>query len=369
MIHGYLLKRPDSKRRTFQLVPYRRVDGKKVYGKPVESPELEALNQSYLSGSLNFGSALTELKTRIIPELKRRAGVKGKVLADAVISENNMRVFNEFWNEHYRRKRLQDKSVARNEFMQALKAFEPLSLHSSDIDVIQDHWDDKYKGTPHKRYGNRINQLLKHLHKPEIATDAATTPPLKYVTWSELQAILEALKHPKKAELKLLYQALWATGARLGELLVDFDVRENGTVYIHQQIDKKRQLKDRTKNGKKHDTVVLEEGLEATRAWSKVPDKASFRTICQHPLIDAAVAAFPTRPDKQISPHKLRHSYVKRMMEIGMPVSRIAQFLGDRTSTVETTYRQWVVSDVEIDLVREIMKQGYERLNKNKAKE
>lgn len=359
---GFLLKRPDSKRRTFQIIPYTNADGKKTYSSPVQSPELAALNASLLAGTLTAVQALVEIKTRLLPELKRRAGTQVRVLADSNISDNNLRVFKAFWSEKYRRARLELPATAKAEFYSALRILEPLSLHTVDVDTLQDHWDRKEKGTRHKRYGNRINQLLEHLRRGfTISTDRATTPPLKWVSWAELERILERVSD---THLKDLYRTLYGTGARLGEVFPDFDVRSNGTVFIQRQLTAQALEKPYTKNKKKHDTMVLPEALDAVKRWAALPNKASYRKRCQHPLIEAALATFPADPVKQISPHKLRHSYVKQMLTLGVPLERVAQFLGDRVSTLETAYRQWVVSDSEIDHVKEIMAAGYKRLKK-----
>ncbi len=362
MTSGFMLKKPDKTRRSFQIVPYKREAGRKVYGSSLKTPELDALNESLKAGRLSEAACLAEIKSKVLPELKRRARVPEKVAIDSLISESNLKVFKEYWNKEYRRARLEEPSVARTEFLTALRILEPLSLHSSTIDALQDHWDKKERGTRHKRYGNRVNQLLEFLGRAEtIKTDRASTPPLKFVTWLELT---EMLKYISSEELRLLYQTLWGTGARLGEALAmrPEDVRANGSVYIHRQIDRSKNLKGYTKNKRNHDTIILEEALPAVQAWAHVADKAALRSRCQHPLIDAAKKAFPREREKWISPHKLRASYVKQMLELGVPLYRVAQFLGDLVSTVEAHYKQWVISDAEIEHVREIMSEGYKRL-------
>lgn len=362
MITGYLLKKPDSKRRTFQLLPYSRANGKKIYASPVDTPELAALNESLRQGTLTAAQCELEIKTKILPELKRRIGVKDKAQGESQVSENNLKVFKAFWTKEYRRKKLERPSTAYDEFITALRYFEPLSLHAADVDEIQDHWDKKLKGSRNKKYGNRINQLLTYLNRGfSIVTDRAVTPPLKWVTYDELQKILERVNNPV---LRDLYEALYGTGARIGELFVisPEDVRDNGTIYISRQMTPTAELKPYTKNKKSHDTLILPEALPALKRWAAVKDKASYRKRAAHPLTEAAVATFPADREKQISPHKLRHSYVKQMMTLGVPIDRIALYLGDRISTIETTYRQWTVNDSEIDYVKSIMAEGYKRL-------
>lgn len=366
MITGFVLKRPDDKRRTFQILPYRLVNGKRLYQSPVSEPALKSVNDGVLAGRLSVADAEIEIKTKIIPELRRRASIPDKVIIDSLVSTQNMKVFNDCWAKEYRRKKMEDPKTARAEFMRALAILEPLSLYTCDVDTLQDHWDKKESGTRHKRYGNRINQLLRFLGRGfELRTDRAIVPPLKSVTWDELNSILEYLE---EEPLKLLYRSLYGTGARLGEMLAigPEDVRSNGTIYIHKQLDRYKRIKPYTKNKKSHDTVILNEAIESVKKWAAIPNKVEFRSRCQHPLIEAAKRAFPKDTSKQISPHKLRHSYVKKMLELGVPLHRIAQFLGDNVSTLEAVYRQWVVSDVEVDFVKSIMNEGYKRLKEKK---
>ena len=366
MITGFLLHKPSAKRRTFQLIPYQRINGKKVYSSPLKNADLDSLNQSVKDGTLTAAQALVEIKSNILPALRSRLGLRDKVLAESQVNENNLSAFKALWNKTYRRKKLECPQTAYDEFITAMRYLEPLSLHSSSADEIQDHWDRKLKGSRNKKYGNRINQILKHLGREfEIVTDRAVVPSLKFLTWEQLEKVLEKVEDPI---LKDLYRSLFGTGARVGEIFVlnETDIRENGTVYIGRQMTRSGEIKPYTKNKKSHDTVVLFEALPALKRWAAVKNKAVHRKRYAHPLTTAAKKTFPGEPTHQICPHKLRHSYVKKMMLLGMPLDRIAQFLGDKVSTVESTYRQWEVSDPEVDFVRAIMDEGYKRI-KNSA--
>lgn len=365
---GWILKKPDAKRRTFQLVPYQRLNGKKVYSSPIKHPELEALNTSLKSGTLEQHDAELQIKRKILPALRLAANGSANGSTDAVarsmIGDANLKAFEAFWATHYRRKKMERPSVAKDEFMTALRILEPLALHTASIDELQDHWNKKESGTRHKRYGNRINSLLKFLGRDvRIQTDRAVIPPLKWVSWSDLEKILE---HVRDENLKDLYRTLYGTGARLGEMfaIASSDIKSNGTIFISKQIDRDKRLKRYTKNKKAHDTIILPEAMEAVKRWAAVDDKTSYRKRCQHPLISAAAKAFPNDPIKQIGPHKLRHSYVKQMLTLGVPLDRVAQFLGDTISATEANYRQWTVSDAEIKHVRDLMAAGYKRLKR-----
>src|SRR6476620_5189369 len=117
MITGFLLKKPDSKRRTFQIIPYRRLNGKKVYFHPIEDSTLATINTSIKTGLLTNAQAESEIKLKLLPELKRRAKIPLQVAAESQVSENNLKVYKAFWNEYYRRKRLECREPASSEFL------------------------------------------------------------------------------------------------------------------------------------------------------------------------------------------------------------------------------------------------------------
>jgi len=348
---GFILKKPDKTRKTFQIIPYQRIDGKKVYGFPLEHEALTALNSSFAKGQLSASEALMHVKKVLIPKLKNKFEMPEKLVVETRISEHNLRVYKDFWSAVYRRKKIRRPETARSQFLKALYYFEPLSLHSSDIDDIQDHWDKKLKETSHKRYGGRINQLLAFLKRGfQINLDAAKKPQLKWVTWEELEKINERVSNPV---LRDLYRALWGTGCRLGEIfpLGPDDLKDNGAIYISKQVDSKLNELPYTKNNINHDTIVLPPAREAVERWLAIQNKSQYRKNSTHPLRDASRAAFPHDRSKWISPHKLRHSFVKFLTSRRVSLNEIKDLIGDTLKTTEDTYAGWVISSDSVDYV------------------
>ena len=353
---GFIIKRPDEKRRTFQVLPYYREDGKKLYLNPVEHEALTAVNSQLAAGKLTADEARMHIKRVLIPKLKGDFGMAESLAVEARIGEHNLRLFNEYWRAVYRRKKIDAPETARSQFLHALLTLEPHSLHSTSIEVLQSHWDKQMSGTRHKRYGARINQLLKHAGRTTtLSLDRADAPQTIWITWEELNKILA---YVNDSVLRSLYRMLWATGCRLGEAFAfsTEDLSSKNTLYVHRQVTSKLKIKPQTKNRKKHHTVVLPEGLPATQEWLALADKLTYRRRASHPLRAAARKAFPTSPNKWVSPHKLRHSFVHRLVEKGVSLHDIKNLIGDTLKTTEETYSGWIISDDNLDAVMEKLK-------------
>jgi len=345
-----LVKKPDKQRRSFQIVPYTWTNGKRLYEKPIEHESLSSLNERYKSGELPLEEASLYVNRILLPALKKDFRIPEAQLVNVVICDGNLRIFNSFWAAHYRRKKIESPETARSHFNFALRMLEPLSLHAH-IDDIQRHWDDRLKGTRHKRYGARLNQLLKFIGRAErLSLDKRNPPETRWVTWDELQKINVRVADPV---LRDLYSALWATGCRLGELFAikKEEVRADFSFIVERQLAYNRKPKAYTKNRRKHKTIVLPQGHEAFARWLDVEDKLKYRKRASHPLIYASREVFPSDPAKWMSPHKLRHSFVHFLVEKGVSLHRIKDLIGDTLKTTEETYAGWVIADESLEEV------------------
>lgn len=320
----------------------------------VKDESLDTINLNFKTGLITSDEALFLIKTQIIPRLKKEAGFQDKILIESLISEKNWNVFKQFWNKEYEGKSLISHYTAKQEFYVALKALEPLSLISSSRKEIQKKLDYEFNEVRHKRYSSRINALLRFLGRDFIINPKRrSTQEVRYVTWSEFQTVLSKVKDEN---LKNLYIVLYCTGLRLGEAFTinQRDLKTNGTIYITKQLDRLYKPRE-TKNRKNHRTLILKEGIEAFDKWSGLENKEKYRNIASHPLINASRKCFKDKA-RQISPHDLRHSYVIHMLGLGVPLDRIAKFIGDTIQTTEKFYAGFVTSDNEIEFVKNIIK-------------
>lgn len=359
MSSGLSAKRPKGKRKGFSVTPYTRVSGKKVYGPALTSETLQNLNREIKSGRLSLVEANLLFDRDIFPELKRQHAVRDNAVVDSLISAQNMRLFEKFWAENYRRKKMEAPQTARYQFLAALRFVEPLSLTSASIDALQTQWDSKLKGTPHKRYGARINQLLEFGGRGfKLYLERAVTPPLKYLTWKELCHVLTYIEDP---DLQDVYIACWGTGCRIGELFAltpeDYRMKKK-VVHVEKQMNKKFEIVNRVKNGKPHDTLIIPEAKPAFDRFVRREDRTAHRLQCWKVLKEVTKKAFTKDPNKHVGTRKLRQSYVKHLLGIGVPLQTVANYIGDTPSTAQSTYAQWEVSTLELDMVEAILERA-----------
>lgn len=357
MTKGFTVNPPNKTRRTFAITPYHRdTEGKKIYGKQLKNEALLSLNDNLKNGLIGLEQARLEIKNIILPSLKAHTGIVEKTNFNRLVGKQNLRAINKYWGDSYVGKDLVYPEKARAEIIKAISYIEPLSLITSSKKELQSKLDAVLKGSRHKRYGCRINQLLTflgrgfilHLKRPEPAS-------VHYLTWSELQTVLPHITNPVIQDIATV---LFCTGVRLGEAfaLNARDLKPDNSIYIYRQLDSELRTRE-IKNRKPHKTILLKEGREAFLRWVAVPDKESYRHRVQHPIILAARKAFKDKA-RQISPHDLRHSYVVHLLGLGVPLDKVAKLIGDTIKTTEQYYAGFVVSSNEIDFINQIIDKG-----------
>lgn len=348
---GFTIKKPTHGRRTFAI-------HKKIYRKnqkplqpQVEDERLKSINKNFLSELLTVEQAHIQVK-KLVEELKSEAGLsRQRANIRHEINKANRKTFEKHWEQHYIGRDIVSPETAEREFLVALKAIDPLPLASASKLALQKMVDEKFNEIQHKRYTGRINALLKFLGRPFILhRKRRPHQKVKYVTFAELQKILNRIEAP---ELRALYLTLFGTGMRLGEAfkINDRSLKKNGTIYVEEQLTKNLKTTG-IKNSKPHNTLLLDICRDGYEAWAKVPNKPDWRKCCQHPLINAARSTFSDDPLKQISPHSLRHSYCIYMLEHGVPLDKVAKLIGDSIKTTEEYYTGFVATDNEIDIVK-----------------
>lgn len=354
MKFGFSIKKPGKIRRSFSIHQKVYSQGQKPKQPQVQDESLNTININFKKGLLTLEEAFLLIKTQIIPRLKKESGLQEKILIESFISEKNWKVFKDYWDKEYEDKPLVSHYTAKQEFYVALKGLEPLSLISSSKREIQKKLDEEFNEVRHKRYSGRINSLLKFIGRDfTINPKRRMLPEVRYVTWNELQSVLSNVKD---SNLKNLYITLYTTGLREGEafVLTPRDLKTNGTIYITKQMTREFKI-TAVKNKKNHRTLILKEGIDAFNKWTDIQNKEKYRKNASHKLINASRKTFKDK-QRQISPHDLRHSYVIHMLGLGVPLDRIAKFIGDSIQTTEKFYAGFVTSDNEIDFVKSIIK-------------
>jgi integrase len=350
----FTLRKPDRVRRTFSIdkdILY--VGGRREHA-VVEDSALEAVNSAYKSGQIDATNAEMEIRNNILPRLRSQAGIKDKILLEAQISDNNLKIFKKFWKAEYETRLMEDPGAARREFIRALRAVEPLSLVSaSKSDFFQQIQKTTTQNNPKRKVIIRINQLLRYLKKGfQLDVPSIQYLKVKYLSVEELRTLLVCIEG---REAKLLVCTLFGTGARIGEAFC-FDERcllPNNSVLITHQMKIDGKIAG-IKNKKEHKSVVLPEFLEEVKEWCSIEDKRKHRNSLARQISRAAKRAFPKNKAKQITPHDLRHSFAVHMLSLRATFTEIAMLLGDDEITVRKHYIGYELTDVAIDRVQSL---------------
>ena len=175
------LKKPSSsqKRKSFAVIrdvvfePTDRNIPKDKFGRPkkrdsttVESHDIDAINEKFLSKELRFEEARRQLKSIVIPNLKSKEGpnVRARAIDEQMFLEDNARIFNDYWAEVYEDEENDNRETsnisAKNEFKKALALINPIPLQSVSKKNLKRKWDNLVLARlARRRYGTRINEL------------------------------------------------------------------------------------------------------------------------------------------------------------------------------------------------------------------
>jgi integrase len=351
---GLTIKKPDDKRRSYSVHIKENINGEVKYIK-LEDERLDSINSALKSGLFNREDA--EIRFNVfINDWKKDREVNESAKIRAITNIQNQKLFDEYWNTVYKKKKMLSKDTAYSQFIFALKSIDNHSIISTSNDDLQKCVDKVFNEIQHRRYVGRINSLLNHIGRIKLQTYQVPHREISHVTIKEFNKIIAFVKDPVLASL---YGTLFGTGVRLGEAfkLNEGMLSSNGSIYISMQLTRDFSTRQR-KNKKNYRTILLREFKDSFKRWSDVENKNEYRNNCSHYLTFAAKKAFPKDKSKHISPHDLRHSYVIEMLSRGVPLDKCANLIGDSLKATEEHYAGFVIRDVEIDMVNRIIGQG-----------
>lgn len=348
--YRFNIKRPDSVRRSFDIIEdvkgseeRSQTSIKKIPKYQGQVDALNSLNAQLKAGTLNEDQAYLIIQKEIKPQLEAIVSRFSDVQKEVVISDVNMQAFKSYWADKYEHnKKLVDRKRVRDQFSYALRTLEPLSLLACDEKELQRHWDKKLSGTAHRRYGRAVNALLSHMGRNiQLELERNDETVIEYITAEELSMLVLACQEQILADAIV---TLFCSGVRTGELfaLLPRSLKGNAALYIDQQIDR-RGVRRFTKNHKKHDALIVALDMDRVQRWLRYEhdEKMVLRHVISHRLGDLSEKVLGRR----ISPHDLRHSYAIYLLEKGVPLDRVAQFLGDTVEVTQKHYTGFVVTD------------------------
>ncbi len=162
-----------------------------------------------------------------------------------------------------------------------------------------------------------------------------------YLTIEEIERILGGAKNSRD---KLIFQILYAAGLRIGEL----------TNLCYNDIDFKNcTFKVFGKGSRERYVLVREELMAEIRRFceqNKLREKDKLFDITPRAVeLNIKRAAILAGVDKEVTPHKLRHSFATHMLQRGADIRAIQKLLGH--SSLKTTQ---IYADYSVDDLKEI---------------
>ena len=352
----YAFKGPGWGRKSFAIyVDVKSPDGKRSC-ETIKDERLAAINRAFQNGSQSLEQSVVQVK-EIIQDLYRqdpRCRRKRNVH-----NNENWKLFEEFWNEVYSRKKLISEYSARTEFRRAIDSLGPLSLYSASRDEIQKAVDEKFRGSSQRRIISRLRQLLKYIGRERVRLrmDSKDYSKVTYLTEEEFAKVL---LHITSDIERALIELCFYSGLRIGEAygLTAASLLPNGTLRITGQLDRSGVFRA-TKTKKPRIAYLFPEGLPAFHKWVSASreerdtidrDDASRDHMKKHCRV-----AFPDDPSKHLTFHALRHCYAINLLSKGVSMSLVAQSLGNTLSVCEQHYVGFELTSDSIQAIKSIV--------------
>lgn len=340
------LKSPDVKRKSFSIAAYELINRKeKIY---VPLPKeiqivLDKINIEYQSQRLTQDEATILLKERIrLAHLMSNAPKISQIRK--TISEVNLKIFNNFWDQIYSIKYLVDPQGAQADFLRAINAIEPSSLLTiTNSQVIKQI--SKFNISKQRRIIFRLRELFKYLNREVILTlPQEELTDVKYISLEEMNILRQHLPEP----MNHLLVTLFHTGARLGEAMAMSPMKLNlhqSRIFIDSQIDTKGRKRPPKRRRGGH--IQITGGLESVKKWVSTENKSYFRDKFQTilPLISEE------KIGKRVTAHDLRHSHAIFLLGKGVNLTLISRQLRNRIEVCQKYYTGYCHQDESLDAI------------------
>ncbi len=129
----YFIVKPSKTRKVYSLACYSTSDdGKRTYHELPEQiqKQVTSINVRFKSGTIEAAEAVTLLKD-IIAKQYRKSDVRDMVLKNSTLSAINQKLFNQYWDDEYSARILDDEKSARYDILKAIRLIDPLSLQTA----------------------------------------------------------------------------------------------------------------------------------------------------------------------------------------------------------------------------------------------
>lgn len=320
---------------------------------------MDAINKQFRTGAISWDQALDQLTAVRDALYKRRDQAKPN--PQLLFHSENLALLDRYWEEVYGTRELVDPDTMYADLRRAVEACGALSLLAARKQELQAAVGASASGdaNKHRRVVNRLNSLLAYAGRDfKLWKPKPSRPEVVYLTEQEVAQVLPYLPSD---EFRSLVKVAFVTGCRVGECfgLTESRIRD-AHLFVDTQIDASNKRRD-TKTRSQRKVVVLPDGMDEVREWLAVPTdvKQRLRKL-EHAEIfrTACLKAFSGRLDdrlKNLVFHALRHSYAIYLVKRGVPMSWVAQSLGNSVLVCERYYAGFMLADETVDAVSRLL--------------
>jgi integrase len=341
------LKYPNAKeqRKSFAVILRKRLPNGTFQNKTHRLEALDAINREFKAGRLRLERA-TILARDAFDQLFPSQAI--------LFNESNLELLKQYWNREYQFRDVHHKA-AYNRLRRSIEAVGHCSLLSAAREELQAEVNRRLKGNSQRTAVAALNQLLKFFKRDiKLLKAREEIKPVRYVTEGDFKALLTEIKNER---IRLLHEVAFATGLRLGEIfaLEKHHLKQEKTEHYCEcalQMDETGTIRT-TKTRKARKAYILREWLVSVQHWLEIPlsERRAFRKSSH---CKVTTRASLKRLKKPLVFHDLRHSYAIQLVSSGVPLTLVAQSLGNSIRVAERYYSGFVLTAESINLIAAI---------------
>lgn len=319
-----------------------------------EVPQLAKINEDFKAGHLNYEQAYA-----LVKDLRDKQALKlfGRQEKPITLAEN-LKLLDSYWEADYQFRDVVAPEAMRHDLIKSLGVIGSMSLYTAtQAQLVTCLSKSGLPANSRRRVILRLNQLLKFARREfTLKMPKEEYLDIKYLNIAEVRQVAS---HVGGEDGDLILLA-FATGCRLGELfgLTEKSVKPTKGRFTHLYIGsqiRKNSEKALPKNRRSRTTLMLPIGDAPLQRWLQLStaERPKRTKLFNEVVYKACVKLWPTKTDKHVCFHDLRHSFACEMGRQGRSINEIAQMLGNSPEVCRKYYTGVGLTDENLEALDE----------------